>query len=404
MKKNVTDVEVTGRTVLVRFDLNVPLSSKDPSDDIQVTDDTRLRAALPTINYLLGKGCSIVLMSHLGRPSSDQDLQFSMRPVASRLAELVEAPVTLASGLVGRKVAREVSRLGPGEILVLENTRFHPGEKKNTPELADQLARLSNLYINDAFGSSHRAHASTEGVAHAVRARGGEAVAGFLMNREIAALSVAVDDPPTPFVAIMGGAKISDKVKLIENLMGKADLVVIGGAMANTFLKARGLETGRSLVEDDALPEARRLLDLYQSRLVLPVDVVVAEEFAAGSSFEIVPVDQIPENLMALDVGPASLDLFAQSLRDAALVVWNGPLGAFEIPPFDRATNGLAAILAQLTANGAQVIVGGGDSAAAVARANLTAHMTHVSTGGGASIAFLEGKMLPGIAALDDLS
>ncbi|MCA9944838.1 MAG: phosphoglycerate kinase [Anaerolineales bacterium] len=401
-KKTVRDIDVNRKKVLVRVDFNVPLSSKDPKDDIKVTDDTRIQAALPTLNYLLDNGAALILCSHLGRPSTAADTQFSMAPVAARLSELLGRPVQTADDVVGPNVTAAAAKLQSGEVLVLENTRFHPGEKKNDAELSQQLADLADLYVDDAFGSAHRAHASTEGVAQAIRAKGGAAVAGFLMEKELSALGTAVANPPHPYVAIMGGAKISDKIKLIENLLNTADKILIGGGMANTFIKAQGHETGTSLVEAEALPEAKRLLAMAENRLVLPVDFVVTDKFDAEAPAETVAADSIPSDKMALDIGPKSLETFKQALQGAKMVVWNGPMGVFEFPRFAKATNQLAQLLAAQVEQGTEVIIGGGDSAAAVTKAGLAEKMSHISTGGGASLELLEGKVLPGIAALDD--
>ncbi|MGD8806815.1 MAG: phosphoglycerate kinase [Chloroflexota bacterium] len=401
-KKSIKDIDVDGKKALVRVDFNVPLSSKDPADDIVVTDDTRIRAALPTLNYLLDHGASLILCSHLGRPKSSDDKQFAMDPVAARLSELLDRPVIKVDQVIGEEVTAAASDLQAGQVLLLENTRFEPGEKKNDPELSRQLADLADVYVDDAFGSAHRAHASTEGAAQAMRARGGPAVAGFLMEKEIAALSSAVDDPPHPYIAIMGGAKISDKVQLIDHLLRIADRILIGGGMANTFLKAQGREVGKSLVEADALPEARRLLESAGDRLILPVDVVIADGIDSPDSAENVPVTEIPADKMALDIGLVSIQHFNGALQGAQLVVWNGPMGVFEEECFAAGTNALATLLAGMARQGTNVIVGGGDSAAAVARAGLADQMSHVSTGGGASLEFLEGRTLPGIAALDD--
>ncbi len=401
-KKTVRDIDVNGKKVLVRVDFNVPLSSKDPNDDITVTDDTRIRAAMPTINYLLENGAALILCSHLGRPKSPEDTQFSMAPVAAHLEQVLGRPVQMADDVVGDAVSAAAANLKSGEVLLLENTRFHPGEKKNDAELAGQLASLADLYVNDAFGSAHRAHASTEGVAKAIQAKGGVAVAGFLMEKELQALGTAVSNPPHPYVAIMGGAKISDKIKLIENLLDTADKILIGGGMANTFIQAQGHETGTSLVEADALPEAERLLGKAGDRLVLPVDFVVTDKFDAEADAATVAADSIPADKMALDIGPKSLETFKQALQGAKMVVWNGPMGVFEFPRFAVGTNELAQLLAAQVEEGAEVIIGGGDSAAAVTKAGLAAKMSHISTGGGASLELLEGKTLPGIAALDD--
>jgi phosphoglycerate kinase len=401
-KKSITDIDPHGKKVFVRVDFNVPLSSKDPEDDIQVTDDTRIRAALPTLNYLLDHGAALILASHLGRPASAEDKQYAMDPVAARLSELLDRPVIKVNEVVGQKAAQEAADLQPGEVLLLENTRFEPGEKKNDPQLAEQMAAMADIYVDDAFGSAHRAHASTEGAAQAMRAKGGPAVAGFLMAKELEALGTAVSNPPHPYVAIMGGAKISDKIKLIDNLLQKADKILIGGGMANTFLAAQGYNMGKSLVEEDALPEARRLLEEAPGRLILPVDVAVADTFSADAVRTEKNVDDIESHEMALDIGPETLRRFTEELQGAKLVVWNGPMGVFEFENFAKGTNALAFVLADLVEEGAQVVIGGGDSAAAVKNADLSNKMTHVSTGGGASLELLEGKELPGIAVLDD--
>ncbi len=401
-KKTIRDIDIRGKKVLVRVDFNVPLSSKNPDDHITVTDDTRIQAAMPTLNYLLEHGAALILCSHLGRPKSDADKQYVMNPVARRLSELIDRPVQKMDEVVGESVTAAVSQMKPGDIILLENTRFHPGEKKNDPQLSRQLAALADVYVNDAFGSAHRAHASTEGVARAMRAKGGPAVAGFLMEKELTALGTAVTNPPHPYIAIMGGAKISDKIKLIENLLQKADKILIGGGMANTFLKAQGHHMGKSLVEQDALDEAKRLLHLAGNRLLLPVDLVVADQFAADAHAEIVEVWGVPPESMALDIGPNTLEQFYLELQGARLVVWNGPMGVFEFDQFAQGTNKLALLLAELVETGTQVIIGGGDSAAAVTKAGLADKMSHVSTGGGASLELLEGKTLPGIAVLDD--
>lgn len=401
-KKSVTDIDVNGKKVLVRVDFNVPLSSKDPQANITVTDDTRIEAALPTLNYLLGQGAALILCSHLGRPKSAADKQYAMNPVAARLSLLLSRPVQKMDQVVGEEVSLAASQLQPGQVLLLENTRFHPGESKNDPNLARQLADLADVYVDDAFGSAHRAHSSTEGVAHFIRQKGGAVVAGFLMQKELEALGLAVSNPPRPYVAIMGGAKISDKIKLIENLLQKADKILIGGGMANTFLKAQGLEVGTSLVENEALPEAKRLLAMAGDRLVLPVDVVVADKFGAEALGDTRPVTAIPADKMALDIGVATVEQFNQALQGAQLVVWNGPMGVFEFDNFAEGTNALAYVLAEMAESGCKVIIGGGDSAAAVAKAGLEAKMSHISTGGGASLELLEGQILPGIAILDD--
>jgi phosphoglycerate kinase len=401
-KKTVTDIDVKGKKVLVRVDFNVPLSSKDPADDIVVTDDTRIQAALPTIRYLLDNDAVLILCSHLGRPSSSADRQFTMDPVAARLTEILELPVKKLDAVVGPEVTQAVQSASGGDVLLLENTRFEPGEKKNDAELAKQLGDLADIYVNDAFGSAHRAHASTEGVAQVMKSKGAPAVAGFLMEKEIAALSMAVEEPQHPYVAILGGAKISDKIKLIGNLLEKADTILIGGGMANTFLKAQGHEIGKSLVEDEAVPEAKKLLDTSGDRIALPVDVVVADSIDGEPDISNVPISAVPEDKMILDIGLVTIQYFNSVLQGAKLVVWNGPMGVFEVKRFSAGTTALATLLAGLKMKGTTVIIGGGDSAAAVANAGLIEKMSHVSTGGGASLEFLEGKSLPGIAALDD--
>jgi phosphoglycerate kinase len=401
-KKTISDIDVNNKKVLVRVDFNVPLSSKDPNDNITVTDDTRIRAVLPTLNYLLDHGATLILMSHLGRPKSAQDRQLAMDPVAKCLSELLNRPVTKLDEVVGDSVTAAVTHSQPGDVFLLENTRFHPGEKNNDMELAEQLANLADVYVNDAFGSAHRAHASTEGVVRAIRAKGGPAVAGFLMQKELEALGTAVSNPPHPYVAIMGGAKISDKIKLIENLLKTADKILVGGGMANTFLKAQGHQVGTSLVEDDALPEAQRLLQMAGSKIVLPVDVVVADAFSADADAETIPIWSIPRDKMLLDVGPDTIERFNAELQGARLVIWNGPMGVFEFDRFAAGTNALAKLLAQLASMGVKVIIGGGDSAAAVMKAGVADKMSHVSTGGGATLELLEGKSLPGIEVLDN--
>ena len=394
-KKTIRDVDVQGKKVLVRVDFNVPLQ------DGVVTDDGRIQAALPTITYLLDNGAALILCTHLGRPKSAADTQFALDPVAARLSELIHRPVQKMDEVVGDSVTAAAANLKAGEVMLLENTRFEKGEKKNDPALASQLAALADLYVNDAFGTAHRAHASTEGAA---RAMDGAAVAGFLIGRELEALGTAVSNPAHPYIAIMGGAKISDKIKLIDKLLGTADKILIGGGMANTFLRAMGYELGRSLVETDALAEAKRLLDHAPDRLILPVDVVVAPEFKADAMATAVSAQNIPADQMALDIGPKTLSLFAKVLDGAKLIIWNGPMGVFEFPAFAKGTNALAQMLATAVDAGTEVIIGGGDSAAAVKNAGLSSKMSHVSTGGGASLELLEGKTLPGIAALDDKS
>jgi len=389
-KKTIKDIDVNGKRALVRVDFNVPLQ------DGQVTDDRRIRAALPTIKYLLENGASVVLMSHLGRPKDGPDPQFAMDPVAAKLSELLGRPVKKMDDCIGPDVEATVNAMQPGDVTLLENTRFYKEEKKNDPDFAAKLAKLGNVYVNDAFGSAHRAHASTAGVTDTLR----PAVAGFLLEKELAYLGGALANPAQPFLAIMGGAKISDKIAVIENLLEKVDSLLIGGGMANTFFVAQGYEVGSSLVEEEAIETAKKLLDAHADKLVLPVDCVVAAEFKADAESKVVPVDEVPEGWMILDIGPASIAHFSNRLAAAKTVVWNGPMGVFEFPKFAEGTFAVAKALSQLTE--ATTIVGGGDSAAAVEQSGLAAKISHISTGGGASLEFLEGKTLPGVAALDD--
>jgi len=392
-KKTIRDVDPSGKRVLVRVDFNVPLKEG------AVADDARIQAALPTIQYLLDHDAAVILMSHLGRPRGKVVAELRMDPVAARLAELLGRPVRKLDDCVGPEVEAACSALEPGEVVLLENTRFHPEERANDPDFAARLASLGDLYVNDAFGSAHRAHASTEGVARAVRARGGEAVAGFLMERELEFLGRAVEDPERPFVAILGGAKISDKIGVVRRLLERCDRLLIGGGMANTFFKAMGFEMGDSLVEEEAVETARQLLEEGKSRLVLPVDVVIADRFDNDAATRVVAPDGVPPGWRVLDVGPKTISTFESALTGARTVVWNGPLGVFEMPPFAKGTFALAEVLARMDAT---TIVGGGDSAAAVRQSGLAHRFTHISTGGGASLEFLEGKTLPGVAALSD--
>jgi phosphoglycerate kinase len=388
-KKTVRDVDVNGKRALVRVDFNVPIK------DGKITDDTRIRAALPTIQYLLEHGAAVILMSHLGRPKNGPDPKYTMKPTADRLSELLGRPVKFAPDTVGPKAEEAAAALKPGEVLVLENTRFYPGEEKNDPGLAEQMARLGDIYVNDAFGSAHRAHSSTEGVAHHL-----PAVSGFLMEKELQYLGGALDNPVRPFVAILGGAKISDKIAVINSLLDKADVLLIGGGMANTFLKAKGLYVGDSLVEEDAVDLARQLIARGNDRLLLPVDVVVADAFDANAAMQTVAVESVPQGWRILDIGPQTVERFRKGLLPAKTVVWNGPMGVFEFPRFAVGTVSIAGILAELP--NATTVIGGGDSAAAVEQAGLADKMSHISTGGGASLEFLEGKPLPGVVALQD--
>lgn len=392
-KKTIRDTHVRGERVLVRVDFNVPLA------DGAVADDTRIEAALPTIEYLLERDAALILMSHLGRPKGQVVDDLKMDPVAERLSELIDRPVEKLDDSVGPEVEAACQALEPGQVILLENTRFHAEEKANDSDFAAQLAALADLYVNDAFGTAHRAHASTEGAARAMRERGGEAVAGFLIEKELAFLGQAVDDPEHPFIAILGGAKISDKIGVVERLLERCDRLLIGGGMANTFFAAMGFDMADSLVEEDVIDTAKTLLQQGKSRLVLPVDVVVADAFDNEAQARVVAPDQVPSGWRALDVGPNTISTFESALGGVRTVVWNGPLGVFEMPNFAKGTVALAETLAQLDAT---TIVGGGDSAAAVRQTGLSEQFTHISTGGGASLQMLEGKTLPGVAALSD--
>lgn len=388
-KKTVRDIPVAGKRVLVRVDFNVPLENGT------VADDTRIRAALPTIRYLVAQGAKTILCSHLGRPQGKPDSRYSLRPVAERLGQLLHRAVPLAPDCVGPQVEALVAALRPGEVLLLENLRFHAEEEANEEGFARALAALAEVYVNDAFGAAHRAHASTAGVAAYL-----PAVAGFLMEKELTFLGQALAAPARPFVAILGGAKVSDKIAVIENLLNKVDTLLIGGGMANTFLKAQGREVGDSLVEDDRVAVARTLLHEGGTKLVLPVDMVIADRFAADAHRQVVLVDAVPQGWRIMDIGPQTVAQFTRALHDARTVVWNGPMGVFELAPFAEGTFAIARALAELS--GATTIIGGGDSAAAVEQAGVAERMTHISTGGGAALEFLEGKVLPGVAVLQE--
>jgi len=390
-KKTVRDIDVAGKRVLVRVDYNVPL------DDGRILDDTRIRATLPTIEYLRERGAKVVLMSHLGRPKG-RDQALSLRPVAERLGEMLSASVQRADCCVGTEVQGRAHSLEKYEVLLLENLRFHPEEEANDREYAKALASLGEVYVNDAFGTAHRAHASTEGVARLL-----PAVAGFLMEKEIDFLGRAVENPERPYAAIIGGAKISTKMAVLESLLSKVDMLLIGGGMANTFLKAEGFNIGESLVEDDYIEQANRVIahaDAAGVKLLLPADVIVAERFEADSPAKRVSVKDVPEGWRIMDVGETTIDVFARALQGCKTVVWNGPMGVIEMGPFAHGSHRLAGVIANLP--DATTIIGGGETAAVVEQVGLASRFSHVSTGGGASLEFLEGKELPGVAALLD--
>ena len=387
-KKTVKDIELKGKRVFMRVDFNVPMAEG------KVTDDKRIKAALPTIKYCLEQGASLLLASHLGRPKGGPDPEFSLKAASEVLAGHLGIPVKMAPDCVGPEVEKMAKELKPGEVVMLENTRFHKGEEKNDLELAKQMAALADVYVNDAFGSAHRAHSSTEGIARFL-----PAVSGFLMEQELEYLGRAVGNPEHPYIAILGGAKISDKILVVETLASKCDKLIIGGGMANTFLTAKGFNMQDSLVEAESIETAKTLLGKFSDKLILPVDAVIADKFDAEANTQVVDVDKIPVGWRMLDVGPKTIELYKKELSGAKLIVWNGPVGVFEMPKFAEGTFALAKLLAE---SGATTVIGGGDSASAVKKAGVAKQMTHVSTGGGASLEFLEGKELPGVAALND--
>ena len=385
-KKTVKDIDIKGKRVLMRVDFNVPMQAG------KVTDDKRIRASLPTIQYVLSQGASLVLMSHLGRPKGGPDPEFSLKAASEVLAGLLGKPVQMAPDCVGPAVEKMAKALKPGEVLMLENTRFHAGEEKNDLDLAKQMAALGDVYVNDAFGSAHRAHSSTEGVTHFL-----PAVSGFLMEQELEYLGRATSNPEHPYIAILGGAKISDKIAVVENLLAICDKLIIGGGMANTFLAAKGFNMQDSLVEAGSIDTAKTILKKSGDKLLLPVDAVIADKFEAEANNKVVDVDKVPAGWRIMDIGPKSIEAFKAALKGAKLIVWNGPMGVFEMPKFAEGTFAIAKLLAD---SGATTVIGGGDSASAVKKAGVAKQMTHVSTGGGASLEFLEGKELPGVAAL----
>lgn len=390
-KKSVRDIDVSGKRVFVRVDFNVPLENGT------ITDDTRIRETLPTIQYLIEKGAKIILASHLGRPKGQVVEEMRLTPAANRLSELLGKPVAKADEAVGPAVKAMVDQLADGDVLVLENVRFYPGEEKNDPELAKQFAELADIYVNDAFGAAHRAHASTEGIARHL-----PAVSGLLMEKELSVLGKALSNPERPFTAIIGGAKVKDKIGVIENLLNLADNVIIGGGLAYTFIKAQGHEIGKSLVDNEKLDLALDFINKAKEKGVnfyMPVDVLVADDFRADANTKVVDIDSIPADWEGVDIGPKTARIYADVIKNSKLVVWNGPMGVFEMDPFAKGTRAVAEACAETEG---YTVIGGGDSAAAVEKFKLADKMDHISTGGGASLEFMEGKALPGVVALND--
>lgn len=391
-KKTVEDIDVSGKRVLVRVDFNVPLD-----ENKNITDESRIVGAMPTIKYLMDKGAKVVLVSHLGRPKEGFDMKFSMEPVSKRLSQLLGKEVIQAKDVIGDSAKGLIASMKPGDVILLENVRFHKEEEKNDPAFARELANLAEIYVNDAFGTAHRAHASTAGVADYL-----PAVAGFLIKKEIEVMGKALSNPERPFVSILGGAKVSDKIGVIENLLDKVDTLLIGGGMAYTFLKAKGYGVGTSILEEDKVELAGQLINKAQAKgvkLLLPVENVIAREFKNDTEYKVVPSTEIPDGWMGMDIGPSTVQAFSNEIRNAKTVVWNGPMGVFEFPNFAKGTKAIAEAVVQ---SGAISIIGGGDSAAAIEQTGLADRITHISTGGGASLEFLEGKVLPGIACLQD--
>jgi len=393
-KKTVRDINVAGKRVFLRADLNVPL------DDGRITDDTRIRASLPTLVYLLEHGASVILASHLGRPKGKVNDSLRMKPIADRLSQLLGRPVRMTGDALGPGVKTAVDKLRPGDMLLLENLRFHAEEEANDPEFAKSLAEMADVYVNDAFGSAHRAHASTEGITHYL-----PSVAGLLLEREVDALSRLLQKPQRPFHTLIGGAKITGKLEVLDALLVRCQALLVGGGMANTFLAAKGVALGKSLVEADQLENAERIMAQARRkrvRFMLPTDLVVAAQVHPRAQHEVVPVGEVPRDWSAVDIGPQTVAAYTEHLKKAKTIFWNGPMGIFEIAPFAEGTNAIARYLAARTAAGVTTIVGGGDSVAAVEQLGLADQMTHVSTGGGASLEFVEGKALPGVEALPD--
>jgi phosphoglycerate kinase len=406
--KTIDDIDVTNKRVFLRVDFNVPITKEGP---YTIVDDTRIRAAAPTMSALIKRGARLIVASHLGRPKGGPDEKNSLRPVFEHLKERMTTPVFFSKDCIGPEVESQVNALKPGEALLLENLRFHPEEEKNDPAFAQALAKLADVYVDDAFGAAHRAHASIEGITHFVSVK----AAGYLMDKELKYLGGLLTNPLHPFIAIIGGAKISGKIDVIQNLLQKADKVLIGGGMTYTFLKAQGKEIGKSLVEDDKVKLANATLQKFgiaddkdhpllskNVKLILPVDTIVSKEFNNDAEHCAVKINQIPPDWMGMDIGPETIKLFTEEIANAKTIVWNGPMGVFEMPNFATGTLAIAEAMARATANGATTVVGGGDSVAAVEQAHLADKMSHVSTGGGASLEFLEGKVLPGVKALEE--
>lgn len=391
-KKSIKDIDLNGKRVFCRVDFNVPLQNGN------VTDDTRIRAALPTIQYLMENGAKIILASHLGRPKGKVVEELRLTPVAKRLSELLKKDIRKSNEAYGEIAKAEVDKLNNGDIVLLENVRFYPGEEKNDPELARSFADLADVFVNDAFGAAHRAHASTEGIAQFL-----PAVAGFLMEKELEVLGKALSNPERPFTAIIGGAKVKDKIGVIDNLLDKVDNLIIGGGLAYTFVKANGYEVGKSLLEEDKIELAKSFMEKAKQKNVkfyMPVDVVVADDFSDSANKKVVSIDEIPSDWEALDIGPKTIETYREVIKQSKLVIWNGPMGVFELESFANGTKGVANALAESTST--YSVIGGGDSAAAVEKFELADKMSHISTGGGASLEFMEGKILPGVAALND--
>jgi phosphoglycerate kinase len=394
MIHTIDEMPLAGKKVLVRVDFNVPLD-----DELNITDDTRIVESLPTIRKILAENATPVLMSHLGRPKGKRNDKYSLAPVAKRLQELLGSAVLLANDCIGEEVQELIANAKQGDTVLLENVRFYAEEEANDVQFSEQLSKLGNVFINDAFGTAHRAHASTEGVARYFE---GRRAVGYLIGKELKFIGGAVSNPVRPLVAILGGSKVSDKIEVINNLLSIADTILIGGGMANTFARALGYETGDSLVEEDKVNLAKELLSTANGKIVIPTDAVIADEFSATANTQTVTINSVPKGWRILDIGPASVEVYKQYILNSKTVVWNGPMGVFEMEAFNKGTFAIAQALADATKNGTITIVGGGDSSAAIAQANLKEEVSHVSTGGGASLEYLEGKILPGIAILDE--